>query len=295
VTAYLDTLSRLVIDGIKMPYQRVRITGGQRDHVHEFPYVPGGLPELFGRKLYEFHVTLKIDDGIMRAGGIYRGRNLFTNLNVLMGRWDEGRRFAINLPNIGEIPLVYATQWERDLDVRFRSGETCEVTFREDADAAALIAKTLSLKPTATMATQLGAMDALLPVPAPSIFDQIRDAVNAVLAYRDQTQMWSDFIVAKLEGLLALFAEADTLDLFNDPLMAELLDALHALWASAQEMYDSSGELATYTTVIDTDAAGVSRVIWGDTAHAVDVINLNPISDPYRIAAGTEIRYLKAA
>jgi hypothetical protein len=293
--AYLDDLKRFSVDGIVLPYQRIRVRGGQRDHVHEFPYVPGGLPELFGRKLYEIDVSIRIDDAIMRAGGYYRGRNLYTNLNVLQGRWEDGRRMSLYLPNIGEIQ-GYAVDWERDLDVRVRSGETCEVKFREDQDQANLVMKTLSNKPVAAVAQKLGALEATMPVPPPSIFDQIRNAVNQLLAIRDQAQMWTDFVAVKIAGLLALFREADeTLDLLLDPQNHEMLEAMHALWASVQEMQTEAGTIETYTTTRDMDAASAAQAIYGTTAEAVSIMNLNALEDPYRIPAGTALKYLKAA
>lgn len=296
MATYLSGLKRLSFDGITIPYSKIRITGGQREHVHEFPKVPGGLPELFGRKLYEINVTCKFDEGVMRAGGYYQGRNLFANLNVLMSRWEDGKRAPLYLPNIGEIK-AYAVTWNRELDVKVQSGEAVEVTFREDSDAANLIAKTLSSKPIAATATALGAFDAALEQPYPSIFDQIRDGVNGLLAFRDTAEMWAGFVAMKLEGLLDLFRQAseEAHSYWDDPLQFEILEAFKALWAAVQEMDDTAGELGHFTVPRDTDAAGASVLIYGDTAHAVDVMQLNALDDPYQIKAGTSLIYLKAA
>src|SRR5512145_875212 len=151
--AYLDTLKPLKIDGLRLPYRRIRVRGGMRDHVHEFPHVPGGLPEKLGRKLYEIEISLLFDDALMSApGSPYAGRNLYANLNVLQGRWDEGRKAKVYLPNIGEIAATYATSWTREIDVKLRSGEQVELTLREDSDAASMIANTLKSAPTAALA-----------------------------------------------------------------------------------------------------------------------------------------------
>lgn len=293
--AYLDTLGRFSLDGTALPYQRIRLRGGQRDHVHEFPYVPGGLPERFGRKLYEVTVSIKIDDGIMRAGGFYQGRNLFTNMAVMRGRWEDGLVQRIGLPNIGEI-RGYATSWDQELDVRLRSGETFEVVFREDQDQASLVAKTLSTKPVAALATALGAMDMQMPDDPPGLLQQLRDAVNQLLAFRDTAEMWVGYVADKILGLLLLFQEVDeTLDILRDPLNSELLDAIHALWAAVQQMQSEAGELAFFVTPRDMDVSTIALVIYGSTAKAVEVMNLNPLDDPYAVPAGTRIRYLKTS
>jgi hypothetical protein len=232
----------------------------------------------------------------VRAGGYYQGRNLFANLDSLIALWEQEEQVELELPGIGRFNAV-ATTWSRDFDVKLQSGEVCEVTFKEDQDQALLLAQTLSKKPIASLATGLGDLEARTPIPPvpawQQMLDQIRDGVNTALAYRDTAEMWSDFIITKIEGLLALFSEADEMALFNDPLNSELLGALHALWAATQEVVSQAGELGSYTTTRDTDVAGVSMAIYGDTAHQVDIMNLNPIEDPYRIRAGTTLRYLK--
>ena len=293
--AYLDTLGRFSLDGVALPYQRIRVRGGQRDHVHEYPYVPGGLPETFGRKLYEVTVSLKIDDGIMRAGGFYQGRNLFTNMAVLRGRWEDGARMRIGLPNIGEI-LGYAMTWDQELDVRLRSGELYELTLREDQDQANLVAKTLSTRPVAALATALGAIEERMPPDPPGLLQQLVGAVNSLLAYRDTAQMWVGYVADKITGLLLLFQEVDdSLDILRDPMNSELLEALHALWAAVQEMQAEAGEVATWTTPREMDVSGIALVIYGSTEQAVEVMKLNPLDDPYRVPAGTAIRYLKTS
>ena len=295
MATYLSGLKRLSFDGITIPYQTIRVSGGQRDHVHEFPKVPGGLPELFGRKLYEINVRARYDEGIMRAGGFYQGRNLFANLQVLRSRWEDGRSGPLYLPNIGEIK-AYATTWTQELDTKIQSGEAVDVSFREDSDAANLIAKTLSSKPFAALATSLGNFDAVMPSPPPDIFAQIRDAVNSVLAYRDTAQMWAGFIAAKLEGLLNLFRSTyeESVDIFNDPLQFELLEAFKALWAAVQEVDDSAGELSYYTTTRQMSVGEISMAIYKDSTHATDIMSLNPLDDPYNVPAGTKIRFLRS-
>lgn len=296
MATYLSGLKRLSFDGITIPYAKIRVTGGQREHVHEFPKVPGGLPELFGRKLYEINITGRIDEGIMRAGGYYMGRNLFSDLNLLASYWEIGIRGSLYLPNIGEIK-AYATSWTRELETKVTSGESFEVSFREDSDSATMLAQTLLSQPTAATATALGAFTGGLPTPHDSIFDTIRNAVNGILAFKDQGEMWAGFMSMKLQGLFALFEQAyvESAAIWNDPLNFQLLEDFKALWSACQQMQDSGGQLLVYVTPKDTDVSGASILIYGDTAHATDLLNLNALPDPYSIPAGTSLNYFAAA
>jgi hypothetical protein len=296
VTDYLDQLGRLAFDGITIPYQRIKIRGGVRDHVHEYPKVPGGLAEPLGRKLYEISITARIDEGIARAGGYYRGRNLITNANVLMGKFEREEVGPLHLPNIGEI-RAKATSWERDLDVKIRSGELFDMQFREDGDAAHLTAATLHITSPTTIAQHLGAVEARSPTPQPDLLKSLVDAVNSVLAYRDQADMYQTVFAAKIEGLLALCREIDSaLSELNDPLNHELLESLQNLWAAirsagAQARFET--EMGTFITPRDMDCAAISIAIWGDTAHARDVLSLNALEDPYNVPAGTVIKFFR--
>lgn len=296
MTDYLDQLGRLSFAGITIPYQRIKVRGGVRDHVHEYPKVPGGLAEPMGRKLYEISVTARIDEGIARAGGYYRGRNLITNANVLMGKFEREEVDALHLPNIGEI-RAKATTWERDLDVKIKSGELFDIQFREDGDAAHLIANTLHVTSPATIAQHLGAVEQRAPAPMPDLLKSLVDAVNSVLAYRDQADMYQTVFAAKIEGLLALCREIDDgLSDLNDPLNHELLASLQNLWAAirsagAQARFET--EMGTFVTPRDMDCAAISIAIWGDTAHARDVLSVNALEDPYNVPAGTTIKFFR--
>ena len=306
---YLDQLGRLAFDGITIPYQRIKVRGGVRDHVHEYPKVPGGLAEPQGRKLYEISITARIDEGIARAGGYYAGRNLITNANVLMGKFEREEVGPLYLPNIGEI-RAKATTWERDLDVKIRSGELFDLQFREDGDAAHLIAATLQITSPTTIAQHLGAVEARSPVPQPDLLKSLVDAVNSVLAYRDQADMYQTVFAAKIEGLLALCREVDEeldrivadhqalTDPLNPiaPLNPDLRDSLANLWAAirsagAQARFET--EMGTFVTPRDMDCAAISIAIWGDTAHARDVLSLNALEDPYNVPAGTSIKFFR--
>lgn len=295
MTDYLSQLGRLSFAGITIPYQRIQVRGGGRSHAHEYPKVPGGLAEKLGRKLYEISVTARIDEGISRAG-YYSGRNLIASADALMALFESQVTDALYLPNIGEIQ-AFATTWSRDLDVKIRSGELFEIQFSEDGDAASLIANTLHITSPTTIAQHLGAVEQRAPTPMPDLLQSLVNAVNSVLAYRDQADMWQTVFAAKIEGLLALCREIDDgLSEINDPLNHELLESLQNLWAAirsagAQARFET--EMGTFITPRDMDCAAISIAIWGDTAHARDVLSLNALEDPYNVPAGTTVKFFR--
>jgi hypothetical protein len=296
VPDYLDQLGRLAFDGITIPYQRIQVRGGGRAHTHEYPKVPGGVAEKLGRKPYEISITSRIDEGIARAGGYYRDRNLIASADALMALFEAQVTRALYLPNIGEIQ-AYATTWSRDLDVKIRSGELFESQFVEDSDAANLIAQTLRVASPTTIAQHLGAVEARAPVPQPDLLKSLVDAVNSVLAYRDQADMYQTVFAAKIEGLLALCREIDSgLPDLQNPLSNDLRESLANLWAAirsagAQARFET--EMGTFVTPRDMDCAAISIAIWGDTAHARDVLSLNALEDPYNVPAGTKIKFFR--
>ena len=295
---YLRTLKRFAIDGVVLPYKRISIRGGVRHVEHEYPHVDGGLAEKLGRKLYEIDVDLVIDEGVARAG-FYQGRNLIADFNTLSTNvLEKAKTVTVYLPNIGEIK-AFAPDWTREIDVAKTSGEAVRLTLKEDNDSAALIAKTLSIKPPAAVTQFLGALESASPVPMPNPLQQIRDAVNQLLAFRDQGQMWVGFIDAKIQGLQAMFEEVDaTLDYLNDPEQWLLLESLRNLWSAVRELGEDIGAvqpLGTWTVPRLMSCADISIALYRDTGHAIDILNLNALEDPYAVPAGTSVRYFKAA
>lgn len=292
--AYLDALQPLKFGGISLPYQRIQIRGSHRKASHEFPHVPGGAQEKQGRKLYEITVSTTLDERIGGFGGRYNGRNLLNDLGALVEFFENGDTLPLYVPNIGEFQAM-CTNWDRTLDVQLRSGEQVELRFEEDLGEGWLVLTRLKLQGR-IVANASYAVDTLLPVPAPSIFATIRAAVNSILAFRDTAMMWAGFVEAKILGLQALFIEAiDTVELFNDPENWELLEAVKALWESVNDFAETAlgiDSFRSYTTPQEMSAGEVSQAIYGDTAHATDIMNFNAIGDPYSIPAGTRLRYL---
>jgi hypothetical protein len=288
----IEQFQRLKFAGIQIPYQSIQTSGGMRDHVHEYPHIPGGSPEKLGRRLYTIRVQTRFDNRLKNP----KYAKLYPNdLGVLMALFEDGVTDSLVIPGIGEI-RAYCVNWTRTLASRLQSGEDVELEFREDQESAYLVLTQINL-PAADMATMLGDLDRLTPEPKPSIFQIIRDGINGVLAYRDQALMYRGAIIEKIEELKRLCDEADaTLDLLKNPINYELIAAFQRLWQSVNNLAEEIAgvsEFRTYVTPRDMTAQDVSMAIFGDTLHVADVLNLNAITDPYAIQAGTSIRYFR--
>lgn len=291
--AYLDDLQPLRFDRHKIPYQRITVRGVQREHIHEYPHVKGGAPEKQGRKLYEVQVSSKFDERIASHGN----RALLRTLNSLQELFDNGETKALYVPNLGEMK-AYNVNWSRELNVQWRSGEAVELTFREDPGNEFLKLAAVKFAGGA-VASEMVKLDTLVPSPKPNALQQIQDAINSVLAIRDYGLMWAGFVEEKIEGIRLLFEELEsTWDLIEDPENWPIHEQLLALLASVvnlgEEVFGLGG-FETYTTpkVMTTDEA--SEAIYGDTEHAIDIMNWNSVGDPYHIPAGTDLKYIKEA
>jgi hypothetical protein len=295
--AYLDDLKSFSFGGFDWPYQRMQVQCVLRDHVHEYPHVPGGAAEKQARKLYDIRVTSQFDESIGRNGGKFAGRNLLSDVGTLQEWFELGATLPLYIPNMGAIQ-AYIREFSRTLDVTNRSGEALELNFREDLGEEFSVATRLEFAGGVT-ATLLGDLEMLSPDPKPNIFQQITEAVNSLIAFRDTAQMWAGLVEAKILGLRALFEEADrTLDLFNDPENWPLLEALKALWASIEEFAETAlgiDEFQTYTLPQQMTADEVSEALYSDTIHATDILNWNALPDPYNIPAGTSVKWLPEA
>jgi len=52
-----ENLRKTAFDGIEFPIESIKVKGGLRFHVHEYPHVPGGDAEKLGRRLYEIEIV----------------------------------------------------------------------------------------------------------------------------------------------------------------------------------------------------------------------------------------------
>jgi hypothetical protein len=293
----LTDLDQFKFAGVRIPYESIRVRGGVRHHIHEFPHAAGGAPEKLGRKLYTIEVTASFLSGLNDPKLIYLWPR---QLNELAKAFEKQTTEELQLPHIGVIK-AFCTDWDRNLTVKALNGEAVQLSFLEDLADQFLVQKILTgnVRGIRELNTKLQ-IQALEIRPKPGIFDTIDAAVNSVRAVLDTADLYGGLLESKVQTLLNILAEADRRwEAFNDPDNVDLLELLHQIWEATLTLYtdifEQGTELQHYTVPRLMTAAEVSTAIFGDATHAVDVINLNPLDDPYSITAGTDIRYYEAA
>lgn len=291
--AAFDDLKHMSFAGIPFPVKSVRISGGIRDHVHEYPHSPGGAPEKLGRKLYEISAEAVFLQGLINPlwGSLWP-----QNLSTLRKLWEDQATRDLHIPTIGTIQ-AYAFNWEQVMDARIRSGEMVSLRFREDQTAAFL---TQSLIQTTARSFVDRAADFQIAAdeldPKPSIFDAIQDAANSVLAFKDQADLYGNLVEAKLLGLTALLQAADRQVLeLNDPVNHRLLDAMLGLWEAAvklqQDLEETGAKLQEFVVPIQMSTSQAAASIFNDASRGGDILSLNALTDPFAIPAGTVLKY----
>jgi hypothetical protein len=298
MTSALDSFRRLSFDGIEFPYKRLRVQGSMRHHVHEYPHTPGGAPEKQGRALYKASVSATFHASFLDT----KWSHLYpTTLNRLCKLFDSGETKDLHLPNLGTVK-AFATNWDRDLDTRIRSGEEVQIEFLEDKSEEFLVAYQLQMESGALedrIGTWTQYAEETVPAP-PSIFDSITNLANSVLAYRDQTHLYDEFLESKIASLLRLINQADSsVRELNDPLNWRTRDALADLWNTISKLHkdpvDRGVELRDWTIPRLMSLSEVAAALYGDATKSEELIGLNVLDDPYAIPANTVIRYYDTA
>lgn len=281
-------------NGYTFPVEHISIVGGLRDHVHEYPHSDGGAAEKLGRKLYTIKMRANFQDKFKRYPHLYPD-----TLNFLYSSFESGLSADLVIPTVGTL-TAYAVNWTRDWEAKIRSGEKTDFEFREDLAQAFLVTE-LTNPSTASMKDKSSAFAAYVDAATLSpnsknIFDQVRDGAAAVFAVFDTTAAFGNLVEAKLRGLEQIIQTADRLPETQSAANAGLANALHDLWAATRVLFNdlqgkAGGGLETYLTPMTMPVSQISKAIFGDGTHAVDIMQLNALVDPFRVLANTTIRY----
>lgn len=286
-------LPRASFAGIEFPISKCRIIGGLRDHVHEYPGVPGGAIEKLGRKLYVFEMDALFHDTLLDYGpGLWPA-----NLSTLRHAFEIESTDELVIPTIGAIQ-AYCFDWSQTWDAKIQSGESVPLRFREDT-ANAFLAADIVAKTTvesyaikfATIVADGGYQE--------SLFDQISNAAAAISSIGDQVELYGNRLEAKALGLARLCNQADaSLKILQHPVNHRLLTALHDLWASALRLQKDALRTAIpilpYVVPHTMAISDVARAVYGDASRAVEILQTNSIEDPFSIPGGTVLKVFAA-
>jgi hypothetical protein len=287
-----DGFQRASFGAIAFPCEEIEVRGGIRDHVHEYPHNPGGTPEKMGRKLYEIDMVCPFHDTFAAYPTLYPD-----GLAALRGTYEAEMTLDLVVPTVGTIK-AYCVDWKQRATGRARSGERVSFRFREDMppdDIDAFVAKDVTTKGYVALAQKFKVAAQDGPQPGPSLFDDIQNGINGVLAVKDQANLYGNLVEAKLLALANVCSQIDQLDLLKDPTMFRIAAAMHDIWKATldalKDLTQQQKQLSKFTTPTTMAIGDVARRLYGNAARAVELLQLNPITDAFAIPAGTTVRY----
>jgi hypothetical protein len=292
----MSQMRGLSFGGIEFPFQEITWKGGLDDYEHKYPHTNGAACEKLGRRLYL--IGIKTDFHNDLAGEEWK--DLYPNrLQVLIGYFERQETWELQLPHRAPYQ-AYCCNWSSVLTVKTRSGEAVDLEFKEDRNKELSDELKFKIERRSTE-EQLGRLTGLAEdlKPKPSIFDEITDAVNGVLGYLDQAEMYGHLVTAKILDAVRLLQTADeTLDALNQPAHHELLDALHELWKTLvdikEDIFDQGSAFDEYIVPQEMTVTDVAIAVYHDASRAGDFVSLNVIPDSLAIPAGTILRHYPA-
>lgn len=288
-------------DGINFPYSNITIKGGIRHHVHEYPHSPGGDVEKLGRKLYVFRFRIPFHD-LPGSKLDKQFQGLFPDrLKTFLSKFDRQASADLVIPSVGTMKCV-ATDWDGTADMATAlSGEEWTFEFIEDVDQASIVKAVPNLGVHA-MANAVESLQAANLVAGlnPSLFDKLNDAVNELLGILGEADLYTRLAAGKIEGIAQMCQALDReTKEFLDPMNSPVLEALKDVWASAVDLADNipgvqGGQLLSFRVPKVMSVGQVATRLYGSADRGVDIMQINPIDDPFAIPAGFQISYVAA-
>lgn len=302
----LDKVQGAVFDGITFPIKSLRIEMETRYHEHVYLKTPGAATEKMARGLYRFEMLAAFDTNITTHGKLWPDK-----LATLRAACESQRTADLIVPTLGTVK-AWMPKWAQEVDFRVRSGEVVHLVFLEDASQQSLDLALKQVDRTSMVAKQSALQNraaALLPgervledqrLPDGrkrlDIFTAIQNAVNDVLAIKDQQDAFGNLLAARLEALAQMVRDADKfVKALEHPSNYGIVDALHDLLDATLELAGKNSQRAqvlVYHTQRQMSVSQISAAIYkGDATHAVEIMQNNALEDPLAVPAGTGIFY----
>ena len=290
----LILLPRASFQALEFPVVSVRVRGGIRDHLHEFPHLPAAANEKLGRKPYEIEMVADFQTTFAKWPGLWPKR-----LADLRDLFEAEASDWLVIPSIGKM-WCYCRDWDQDMDAKVLSGERATFKFVEDSQDQFAFQQLVNVNVQSLPSNgQRFAQLASGLSPKPSIFDDVLDAVNSVMAVVDQANAYGGLVESKILALSALCKEADQRIELQSAANHAILDALHDLWSSANTLLtdtqQTGGKIVPFRVPVVMSVADVAALVYNDASRAVEILNLNPIDDAFAIPGGTMLKIYQAA
>jgi len=280
-------------DGFRFPVLSCVVKGAMRHHEHVYPHSPGAGVEKLGRDPYKIEVTPCFQDNLIppEYEGIWP-----QGLSKIREVFESGKTSDLILPTIGKMRAMAIT-WDQSYSpAKSLSGEAVAWNFIEDQENARLLSASFSSSKGLTQACEGFKVAGLSLNPKPNLWDMAAEAIDSVLAFKGQIELYSALVESKLQSAVSMFnAMSDQVNELSDPRNAFALEALTELWAQTTAFYKDQKEtgliLKYKRTTRDMDIGQVAVWLYGDSEKSSDLLSLNAFADPYAIPLGTNVRY----
>jgi prophage DNA circulation protein len=281
--------------GIEFRVDSIAIKGGLRKYVHTYPHAPGGKPEKLGRKLYEITMSgiFLVNDPVFPTA--HPG-----DIGMLRAQFENEVTGDLVIPTVGTIQ-AYATDWDIENTAKIMNGERMKISFEEDQDIQQFVNGPLVLTYTNVDAKYAAfAAEVTKAGLSPSLFQSLADLVSEIQGLKDQFDLQTSILVTKTQQLAdeCRLLDTDVADL-QKPLFWPVVNALHDLGVAAdnlnRDILRKLAPIGLYIVPREMVISQVATSIYGDTSRAVEIMQLNPIDDPFSIQPGTELRYYQSA
>lgn len=289
---FFDSAQTASWNQVPFAVDSIEIVGGARHKIHEYPHQSGGDLEKLGRRLYTIRMHAIFDEGFTQKQ--YKD-NYPKNIEAIMSYAEAELTAALVTPQAGTIQ-AYLSDWPRKWSADRRSGESMDLTFVEDQDISDLdvFASRPSFSTVAALQTTVESFAFLAPEVPTNLFDQLRNAVNSVVAVRDQVELQLSLVSDKINTVEQLITQVDRA--ITTPVAYPLVNSLISLYNAhirlANDISQQTLSIRTYTVPKLMSIMQVSTALFGRTDKAIDILQLNPVTDALAIPAGTQLKYL---
>jgi hypothetical protein len=295
----LDSQPQTTFGGIALPVEMITVHSQGRQHVHEFPHAPGGVPEKMGRGIWWVTVDCSFQVVFAKYPTSYP-----TDMLALRRMYEAQTTATFVHPSYGQWPALIAN-WKGVWNPRLRSGEKVSLELLEDQRANFLTPPSATSQQSTTITSNQAALDAqlsaiksqlLISQSDLNVFDTLRAASNAVASLTGFTQQYTMLIQAKSQQLRDVCSQVDTLPSMQSPLAIGIIDPLKNIWAAATSTAQATrlASLGSWVVPQTMSVQAIARVLYnGDASRATDIQTLNAaaIPNPFAVPAGTKLRY----
>jgi hypothetical protein len=295
---------------VKFPSEMTRLHFAGDHHIHKYPHSPGGAPEKLGRGLY--HCTIRASFQATLPGY----PDLYPNgMNKIRSYAEFQSTLPFQHPSMDGTFPAFIVNWDQAKDAKILSGEKVDIEFLEDQEASfALAAIAVTADDTAVAATSQQLSSTLFALAGPpdgtggpvvlqlrqadfGLFAALQTAVNAMLAFRDQAQLYGNRYAAAVQNVLNLCSQIDSLGSMQDARAWPVIDVLRQLQAQAvgtqQDLQNQQAKLKKYNVPFTQPLMQISMTLYGDTSNFEQLLALNAGSfdNAMQVPAATPILY----